>query len=579
MVRFVAGLMAAMGTLLLAWVAPAAASPSTLQAAAAARGGGSSTLSLPPVFSDGLVLETWAEGDARSFMYGTATKGTAVNLTMTSEDPARPYEKTYYTAADVETGEWSVQLDGTYIRDPSGRPGPKFGPYKMTVRDAEGGERRIADVTYGTVYVCFGDLEMAKPLGQLPSAQLLNVTLEAARNFTTVRLFDAAEAGARWHGAANASALERFSALCYMTGRSMQQLYNPTGASPATPQNLSLSNITCPVGLISASGSDGQHLAAWAPNSATSACAGQPGANSSVAYRHYVQPLQHLAIRGGFWHGGSADAVATTAAGAGAQLQGQQYEKCFAASLQSWRDGGNIGDWSLAFTQLGNRINSSDAASWLAVQLAQQAARPHATPNLTSLTTTSMAPLLGLPTDLLTSLPALQEAGRRLALGMLHTAFSKMEPQLAWAAPEPAYVEASGSGTIVEVIANFSNGPVREVGTGCEAAFHLSTGEVGAGIEASAVRLRADGLSISATFSMDSELAKRSIAEVKWLLRYDGGNTCMFVGEKSRLPMPVFLVPVLRAKPQVLIYDQRLQDSARTVPKISPPPMVSCELP
>ena len=530
-------------------------------------------LSLPPVFADGLVLETWAEGDARSFVYGTATKGTAVNLTMTSDDPARPYEKTYYTAADMKTGEWSVQLDGTYIRDPSGRPGPKFGPYHMTVCDAEGGERHIADVTYGTVYICYGDSEMARPLRQLPSAELLNVTLEAARNFTTVRLFDAAEAGARWHGAANGSALERFSALCYMSGRAMQQLYNPTGASPATPQNLSLSNITCPIGLISASGSDGQHLAAWVSPSATTSCTGQSGTTSGMAYHRYVQPLQHLAIRGGFWHGGSADA--TTTAGANAQLQRQQYENCFAACLQSWRDGGNIGDWSLAFTQLGNQIDSSNAASWLAVQLAQQAARPHATPNLTSLTTTSMAPLLGLPTDLLTSLAALQEAGRRLALGMLHTAFSKMEPQLAWAAPELSYVEASVSGTTVEITANISNGPVRQVGTGCKAAFHLSTDEIGAGIYASDVRVGADGLSISATFSMQPEIARTSTAAVEWLLRYDGGGDCMFMGKKSKLPMPVFVVPASRPKQAVLVRHQRLQESVTTTPKISPPPMVS----
>ena len=46
-----------------------------------------------------------------------------------------------------------------------------------------------------------------------------------------------------------------------------------------------------------------------------------------------------------------------------------------------------------------------------------------------------MAPLLDLGS--LDSLPALDEAARRLALGMLHTAFSKMEPQLAWSPPEP----------------------------------------------------------------------------------------------------------------------------------------------
>jgi hypothetical protein len=407
-----------------------AASATTEAPSSTGGGGGSSTssLSLPPVFADGLVLETWAEGDARSFVYGTATPGAAVNLTMTSEDPAQPYEKTYHTAADAATGAWSVQLDGTYVKDPQDRHGPKFGPYAMAVRDAEGGERRIADVTYGDVYICWGDADMARPLGELAPAELLNASVEAARNFSTVRLFDAAAlSGQQWHSAANASALKEFSALCYSAGRAMQRLYNPTGASPATPQNLSLSNITCPVGLISASAlagsSIGQHLADWAPPDAASACADLPGARnaSGAAYRRYVQPLEQLAIRGGFWHGGAADALAA----AGARTLSGSYERCFATMLQAWRDSGNIGDWSLAFTQLGaagpqssSSIGSSSAtASWLAVQLAQQAARPHPTPQLTSLTTTSMAPLLDLPADWLSSLPALQEAGRRLALG------------------------------------------------------------------------------------------------------------------------------------------------------------------
>ena len=145
-----------------------------------------STLALPPVFSDGLVLQTWVEGDARSFVYGTATPGVRVNVTMTSHnsstmedtlgdrrghegigvsgstaaaaDPHAAananvnviYQKTYEAVADPN-GRWSVQLDGTYLRDPQGRPGPKFGPYSMTITDEEGGHRTISDVTYGDV--------------------------------------------------------------------------------------------------------------------------------------------------------------------------------------------------------------------------------------------------------------------------------------------------------------------------------------------------------------------------------------------------------------------------------------------
>ena len=48
---------------------------------------------------------------------------------------------------------------------------------------------------------------------------------------------------------------------------------------------------------------------------------------------------------------------------------------------------------------------------------------------------------------------------------MLHTAFSKMEPQLAWSPPEPDHVSARTlstplSSTAAEISANFSYGPL-----------------------------------------------------------------------------------------------------------------------
>ena len=84
---------------------------------------------------------------------------------------------------------------------------------------------------------------------------------------------------------------------------------NPTGASPATPKNLSLSNITCPVGLIAAASTAEleQRLVAWAPPAALTQCAGMPGEDRGGAYHRLLEPLQRLAIRGAFWHGGSAD--------------------------------------------------------------------------------------------------------------------------------------------------------------------------------------------------------------------------------------------------------------------------------
>ena len=113
------------------------------------------------MFADGLVLQSWVEGDARSFVYGSASALAAVNVTMTSAAPAQPYEKVYSTQAS-SLGAWSVQLDGTYVADPQKRHGPQYGPYALAISDGEGGSHRISDVTFGDVYLCLGDAEMAR---------------------------------------------------------------------------------------------------------------------------------------------------------------------------------------------------------------------------------------------------------------------------------------------------------------------------------------------------------------------------------------------------------------------------------
>ena len=61
---------------------------------------------------------------------------------------------------------------------------------------------------------------------------------------------------------------------------------------------------------------------------------------------------------------------------------------------------------------------------------------------------------------------------------MLHTAFSKMEPQLAWSPPEPETIVGTthhaGPGNFLAAVqANFSHGPL-ELAAGCEAAFQFS---------------------------------------------------------------------------------------------------------
>ena len=68
-----------------------------------------------------------ATGDARSFVYGSAPAGAAVHVTISSEVPTKPFERTYDAVA-ITDGSWAVQIDGTYASDPQGRHGPHYGP-------------------------------------------------------------------------------------------------------------------------------------------------------------------------------------------------------------------------------------------------------------------------------------------------------------------------------------------------------------------------------------------------------------------------------------------------------------------
>ena len=69
---------------------------------------GAASLTLPAVFSDGCVLQTWDQGDARSFVYGDAPPSAAVRVSLISEDPALPFLRMYETTAMAD-GTWSVQ--------------------------------------------------------------------------------------------------------------------------------------------------------------------------------------------------------------------------------------------------------------------------------------------------------------------------------------------------------------------------------------------------------------------------------------------------------------------------------------
>ena len=535
-----------------------------LLASASAAADGSAVLALPPVFSDGLVLQTWAEGDARAFVYGTAAPGAAVNLTMVSRDAALPYAKGYFTTAATATGRWAFQIDGTYMSDPTNRKGPKYGPYEFTVRSG-GAQKVVKDVVFGDVYICSGDADMARTVGSVPSAA--SIVADAGHNFSSIRLFGAAS---KWGTAADGAALREFSALCFLSGRDLRRLYNPTGTAPSQP-----SNVTCPMGLLDAASPAAATLADWGPPApkVQQACATvMGGAPLGAAFTRSLQPLLSLAIRGFFWSlsGTQPAAIANSSA----------YAACFQAAVSAWRDGGNIGDWSLALTQA-----AGDAA--VGLQLAQAAARP--TPGLTGITTTSLAPMLDLPR------PWLHEAAQRLALGMLHTAFSKMAPELNWGPPRFVNATAShpqtvrlvfdtrgGSGPLVLKPAGFVEGSAE--GAPCSALLQLSVCDVKEcrWTNATSVTLSSDE-DIDMTWSLLAEFPKDHMltgSGTAMTVRYGAGagpTDCMLLDESSGIPSPVFEATLSAAAVSVAsavaVLPPLQRSSSAAPPDFAPPPM------
>eukprot|EP01047_Picozoa_sp_COSAG01_P053530 COSAG01_NODE_5749_length_4060_cov_2.425398_1_plen_420_part_00 len=158
-------------------------------------------------------------------------------------------------------------------------------------------------------------------------------------------------------------------------------------------------------------------LAAWAPpGAATHSCAAGAGADSAGGrFNAMLAPVLRLAIRGVVYAGGMEDLVAGTAP--------STYAACFAQTVNAWRDSSQIGDFAVVFTQLAGTAVDGAAA----LRLAQARGLPRAFSAPHAIDTTAMASRYDTANT--------TEVARRLALGMVHAAYSKQEPNWGWSSP------------------------------------------------------------------------------------------------------------------------------------------------
>ena len=109
------------------------------------------TVSMPQIFSDGMVLQDHATYDQRPFVYGQADEGEVVNVNRTL--PGQSPEP-YFATAD-STGFWIVELDPDYFA-PSNN-----GLIVVTVAgssDSFNAVTTINNVSYGDVFLCSGQV-------------------------------------------------------------------------------------------------------------------------------------------------------------------------------------------------------------------------------------------------------------------------------------------------------------------------------------------------------------------------------------------------------------------------------------
>jgi alpha-galactosidase len=363
---------------------------------------GAASLTLPAVFSDGCVLQTWDQGDARSFVYGDAPPSAAVRVSLISEDPALPFLRMYETTAMAD-GTWSVQLDGTYAGDATGRTGPHYGPYSMNISTAAS-YLAIRHVSFGDVFFCAGDESM-----QIPNKSPISPAPSAISRYTP--------ALARWQSAEDG--LRDFSALCTSMALSMRRL-DPAGQGPGNTTG----GMQMPIGLILTAAA-GSTLASWAPDRAV-AC--RDGVGAAGWYNQMVAPLRFLAIRGVAFSQAQADVELRTPAA--------RYAECLRALIMGWRDNGQIGDFAFALVQAGiDDASGGDPAVAAALGLAQAAALPSPFSGDTSaVDTTALAATFDLAHS------DFGERGRRLSLGLVHTAYAKQPPS--WPVAPP-FVESA----------------------------------------------------------------------------------------------------------------------------------------
>lgn len=290
-----------------------------LLSALLAASGISAKVTLPKMFSDGMVMQR----ETNANLWGTAKASSAVKITTS-------WDKKTYTVKAGNDGKWK-----TSVKTPAAG-----GPYTITLSD---GEKTVLDnILIGEVWICSGQSNMEMPMKGFKNqpvegavADILHSTDKQLRLFTVKRNSRFAPVdtvSGKWNEAGPASVRE-FSATAYYFGRELRQA------------------LGVPVGLIvtawGGSACEAWMTADWLKPFPDAKIPSSPedikskNRTPTVLYNGMLRPLIGVTMRGVIWYQGEDNVP-----------RYKTYADMLTTMIRGWRAEWKQGDFPFYFCQI-----------------------------------------------------------------------------------------------------------------------------------------------------------------------------------------------------------------------------------
>ncbi|WP_256009870.1 sialate O-acetylesterase [Desertivirga xinjiangensis] len=275
-------------------------------------------VSLPSVFSGGMVLQQQAEVK----LWGTSDSKGSVAITTSWNNKS-------YTVKPAEDGSWAIR-----IKTPNAG-----GPYSISLNDGE--MLSLGDVLIGEVWLASGQSNMEMPLKGFKDQPVAGAekAVKESEN-SQIRFFNVPNVS--WKkplydckGAwlkANPANTRNFSAVAYFYAKELQE------------------KLKVPVGIIEADWG-GTLVQAWMSKQALSAFPNQIPQEQDAAnenknmhtglYNGMISPIAGYGIRGAIWYQGEQN-----------RHEPQLYAQLFPAMVKQWRSDWGIGDFPFYYAQI-----------------------------------------------------------------------------------------------------------------------------------------------------------------------------------------------------------------------------------